>query len=809
MQVGLLLRRGWRATLFLALLAGLAGGIAMAAWSLGRQASSAFDRLLTYSDPSDLMLNLCPPDVETVNEETQPRCASYDAADEVATARQLPEVETAGRAVYAGLTASLQGDPNRTWPSIALVMLDPPASLDGAPIVVAGRRPDPAAADEVAVNERFAELTGATVGDELDLTFWGPDELGAVAAEGEIFNGPRLTVRIVGIERSVLDLLAVVGTSASAIDEMRVSAGPGLAASIRDVPRFSAVAVVATDGDRAAAEAAVEQAFAGRFYLLTPYLAADEQEPIAEAIRYEAGGTMLFGAITALAAVVFAGQAVSRQSRREWADGPTLRALGMSDRDATASALVRGTVTGVIAVVVAVGSAVALSALGPFGVAGRAEVDAGIVVVDGMVLLLGSALTIMVVAGATWWPVARDFGRPARRQRISRRSGIGVVPAHLPASATAGLSMSFSRRGAGGLPVGAALAGVALAFTTALAAVGLTASLDSLTSTSAHFGAPWDLSAGSAVGSDASSDLVELLGRDPDVEAAAGIVGSDAEIGDEVAWFQAFQPVDGVDGLIGPVITAGRAPAAIDEVALGSTTMADQGLAIGDSIDLRPVTSAGVTSRMTVVGTTIINDSFENNPGRGGVVTVEWVDEYVEESSPDPFVIRLRSGADLARFRAELDEVATAGVSAPVVQGAIRNVDRVRFVPFLLAALVGLLAVASLAHALVLSVRRQRGHLAVLKSLGFRRGQVRAAVAWHASALVLVAAVIGVPLGIIAGRWGWRLIADELGVASAPTTPLLWLVLIIVGFVAIANLIAAFPAWAAARVSTAHALRVE
>ena len=432
MQVGLLMRRGWRATLFLALLAGLAGGIAMAAWSLGRQASSAFDRLLTYSDPSDLMLNLCPPDVETINEETQPRCASYDAADEVATARQLPEVETAGRAVYAGLTASLQGDPNRTWPSIALVMLDPPASLDGAPIVVAGRRPDPAAADEVAVNERFAELTGATVGDELDLTFWGPDEFGTVAAEGETFNGPRLTVRIVGIERSVLDLLAVVGTSASAIDEMRVSAGPGLAASIRDVPRFSAVAVVATDGDRAAAEAAVEQAFAGRLYLLTPYLTADEQEPIAEAIRYEAGAPMLFGAITALAAVVFAGQAVSRQSRREWADGPTLRALGMSDRDATASALVRGTVTGVIAVVVAVGSAVALVGARPVrgGWTGRGRCRHQSS--TGWCSCSAAPSPSWWSQGRRAWPVARDFGRPARRQRISRRSGIGVVTAHAP-----------------------------------------------------------------------------------------------------------------------------------------------------------------------------------------------------------------------------------------------------------------------------------------------------------------------------------------------------------------------------------------
>ena len=212
---------------------------------------------------------------------------------------------------------------------------------------------------------------------------------------------------------------------------------------------------------------------------------------------------------------------------------------------------------------------------------------------------------------------------------------------------------------------------------------------------------------------------------------------------------------------------------------------------------------------MTVVGTTIINDSFENNPGRGGVVTVEWVDEYVEESSPDPFVIRLRSGADLARFRAELDEVATAGVSAPVVQGAIRNVDRVRFVPFLLAALVGLLAVASLAHALVLSVRRQRGHLAILKSLGFRRSQVRAAVALHATRSSWSPPSLACRSGSSPGGGAGASSPTSSAWPARPTTPLLWLVLIIVGVVAIANLIAALPAWAAARASTAHALRVE
>ena len=810
LRVGHLLRRGWRATLFLALLAGLAAGVAMAAVSIGRTAATSFDRFLAFTDPGDLIVTFCPPDMTEVTEESLIRCFTYDAVDEVVTARALPEVYSAGRAAYIGATVSRPTEPGRIWPANLVLAIDPEQpAIDGRPIGGAGRSPDPDAAGEIAVNERLAEVADVGIGDELDLVFWSADEMGAAAADGEQFSGPRVRAKVVGIERNVRDLIARVGTASSAIDETRLSAGSAMFAAISDAGRFGAVSITSADGDVTAARAAIDNAFAGRLYDIGLGLDDNDTDPIAEAIRYEAGGITLFGAITALAAAVFAGQAVSRQSRREWADAPTLRALGMSGRDAAGAALLRGAITGAIAAVVAIGTAVALSTVGPFGTAGRVEVDAG-AIVDATVLGLGSVLTLLVIVGATLWPVARQFRRALRRPSVARRSALGAVEGYLPAPAVAGLSMSFSGRGAGGLPTGTAFAGVALAFTMAIGAVGLTASLDALTATPARFGVLWDFSASTAIGDQRErSTISRFLRDDPDVAAAALINGTDASIGDEVAWFQAFEPVAGVDGLIGPVITAGRAPAAIDEVALGSTTMAEQGLSIGDTIELRTTSSADRTSQLTVVGSTIFNDSFEDNPGRGGVVTVDWVNEYADEATPDPFVVRLRPGADVERFRTALEDVATGGVSGPVVQGAIRNVERIRAVPFLLAALVGLLAVASLAHALVLSVRRQRGQLAVLKSLGFRRVQVCAAVACHATFLVVAAAAVGVPLGIIVGRWGWRLVADEVGVASPPTTPLLWLAVIVVVGILIANLVAAYPGWAAARESTARALRVE
>ena len=802
MRAWLLVRHRWRATLFLALLAGLAGGAAMAAISLGRQASTAADRFFAYSAPADLLITFCPPELERVDDSTLIQCFAYDAAGEVHIARRLPEVAAAGRVTYVGLTASHPSDPARTWAANAVLDLDDtPTPVDGSPIVVAGRRPDPAAADEIAINEQFAATTGTAIGDQFDLTFWAPDEMGATAAEGERFSGPRVRATVVGIERNVRDLMGRVGTPIAGLDEHRISGTPALAAEITEAGQFGGVAVVARDGDIAAAQAAIEDAFAGRLYNILPNFDVEEKTPIIDAVGYEASGTILFGAVTALAAAVFAGQAVSRQSRREWSDGRILRALGMSNRDAAGAAALRGAVTGTIAAIVAIGAAIAFSAVGPFGIAARLEVDEG-PVADGVVLVAGALAIIVVVTAATWWPVTRQF----RRSRRSIGEGrLHAVHVRLPAPAAAGLSMSINGRGAGGLPTGTALAGVALAITAAVGAAGLTSSFDELITTPERFGAPWDVVAGAAVNEQgASSPIAELLATSPEIEAAAGIIGTDAVIGDEVAWVQAFAPVEGIDGLIGPVIIDGRAPAAVNEIALGARTMADEGLSIGESIEIQPATSrADNSSRVTIVGTTVVNDNFGNNPGRGGVVVPEWIERHAGEVTMDPYVVRLQPGADVEQFQRQLESVATAGVSGPVRQGAIRNLERVGWVPFLLAVLVGVLAVASLAHALVLSVRRQRSQLAILKSLGFRRAQVRAAVACHASVLAGAAAIIGAPLGLIIGRWGWRVVADGLGVASPPVTPILAVITIVVGALLVANLVAAYPAWQAARERTA------
>jgi predicted lysophospholipase L1 biosynthesis ABC-type transport system permease subunit len=99
--------------------------------------------------------------------------------------------------------------------------------------------------------------------------------------------------------------------------------------------------------------------------------------------------------------------------------------------------------------------------------------------------------------------------------------------------------------------------------------------------------------------------------------------------------------------------------------------------------------------------------------------------------------------------------------------------------------------------------------VALLKTLGFTRRQLAAVVAWQSSVAVAIGVVVGVPAGIVFGRWLWDLFAHNIDVVPAPTVPVMLMVLIGLGALVIANLVAAVPGVIAARTKTASLLRAE
>jgi predicted lysophospholipase L1 biosynthesis ABC-type transport system permease subunit len=109
----------------------------------------------------------------------------------------------------------------------------------------------------------------------------------------------------------------------------------------------------------------------------------------------------------------------------------------------------------------------------------------------------------------------------------------------------------------------------------------------------------------------------------------------------------------------------------------------------------------------------------------------------------------------------------------------------------------------------VTSIRRRRRDLAILKALGFVRRQVWATVAWQASCVAVISLLVGVPVGIAAGRWAWNAFANSVGVVPEPAIPLVAALLVIPITLIAANAVAALPARAAGHVGPASVLRTE
>ena len=148
------------------------------------------------------------------------------------------------------------------------------------------------------------------------------------------------------------------------------------------------------------------------------------------------------------------------------------------------------------------------------------------------------------------------------------------------------------------------------------------------------------------------------------------------------------------------------------------------------------------------------------------------------------------------------------GIGGPVEALERSIVLSVRLPRTLLAA-PSIVVLATLVHLLAVSIQRRRREIAVLRSLGFGTRDVLLAVLTQSTALVVVALVIGLPIGIIAGRVLWSIFGATLGVPVTPALPIGWIAGGAVVVVFLANLIAVVPGLVASRIPASAALRSE
>lgn len=171
------------------------------------------------------------------------------------------------------------------------------------------------------------------------------------------------------------------------------------------------------------------------------------------------------------------------------------------------------------------------------------------------------------------------------------------------------------------------------------------------------------------------------------------------------------------------------------------------------------------------------------------------------------FLLDLAAGADKQVTLARLEREAAAAV--PSRPAEVGNWGRVSGFPHVLAALIAAAAAAVLAHALVTSIRRRRRDLAILKTLGFERRDLRATLAWQASTVAAIGLLAGLPLGVGIGRFAWNLFAEELGVVPETVAPVWPGLLLIPATLLLANLVALLPGRIAAGTRPAAVLRAE
>lgn len=539
----------------------------------------------------------------------------------------------------------------------------------------------------------------------------------------------------------------------------------------------------------------------------------------------------VFGGITALAALLIAVQVLGRFLRRRSYETEVLRALGANPTTLASDALVG--VVGAIAIgsLLAGGVAVALSPLSPLGPVRPYYPTPGLsfdwTVLGGgfVVLFVGLSLVASVLV------LRHSRRRVARRQRFEERpstlfrtEGVGGLP--LPA--TIGLRFAFRPTNElEAVPMRSAIVGAALAATVLVATVTFGASLDHLVATPPLYGWNWNfaLAAGSGGG---GGDIPEqqsatLLAHDRYLSAYSPVYFTDVFVDG-----QTIPAIGATPGAkVQPALLSGHGLQQSNQIVVGALTLAALHKHLGDTVMVSG--QAGSGERLRIVGVATMptiggSEQIHLEMGSGVVIPTALIPAFDRnpfndpQTGPEAYLVDVRHGVNLSAARRSLQAM-TGPLSnnynfGVVVQSVLRPAEIVGYrsmgtTPAILGTSLGAGALIALGLTVLASVRRRRRDLAVLKTLGFTRSQLGAVVAWQSNVAVAIGTIVGIPVGVAIGRTLWVLFAHEINAVPSPAVPVVALVLIALGAMVLANVVAAIPGRIAARTPGAQLLRAE
>lgn len=796
------LRHRWSSTVSLGLMIALVSAVVLTGIAGARRTQSSYDRFLVASRAADVIVFL--------DEETN--------AAAVRELGEQPIVEAIGWARTLVLFNE-QGD----FFSVGGPLDTGIGRTIERPRILEGRRADPNAVDEIVIGEPLARRQGLEVGDHFEVDSYSPERLEALAAtnfsEFPPGDGPSFDLEVVGISRVPSDL-SLQGEAGGLLfptpaftrrykDQIGSFVGDVVLARLRDPV-----------GDQAEFVRLARERF-GDNPNFGADLAAIRSSGVQQAVDVLAIGAAAFALVAAIAGFAAIALVLRRRIDAGSSDLPVLGALGLPRAQRALAVGAPVLPAAVVGALLGVAGAWVASPVFPMGIARQAEPDPG-AALDGLVLGLGVVAVVGSVVALVAVLAWRSARATAAGDQASSRLPVlarALEGAPLGPTATIGVRMALSRgRGRTAVPARAALVGTAAAV---LGVVGVSvfgASLSQLGGSPERYGFPWDRQVYERIGLNACSGPDTTLTRVRGVGDVAILCRIDVEVeGRSVAAFG----LTSVRGDIGPTIVAGRAPRSRHEVALGAETLDAIGREIGDRVDVRGqegTRRARIVGAVAIAGVSGLDlDDDRGDPlalADGAFFTGDAINRLYAGGSRE-IAIRFAPGADPEMVtRRILGQTAGDGspryeVNGPATPLEIRRLQQVDALPFVLAGFLALLGVVAVGFALASSVRRRRRDLAILKTLGFSRHQVSATVAWQATTIAVVGLVVGIPLGVIAGRAIWRVVADDIGVVSTPDVPIALLLGIAVITIALANVVAAVPAWAAARTRPAVVLRSE
>ncbi len=820
-------RRRFGGYLSVILLIGLIGGLSMGAVAGARRTESSFPIYLASTDPITAMVLTGFDDPALGQTSGYVPRLNKAIADLRFVRRAAIEVIFDGNINLSAVTGVHPHPTAGETPPTIEGGLDGAFSTLDRITLIKGRFANPNRPDEAVMNTEAAKELGLHVGSVIHIPFYTDAE-----ATSSTYNGPPHLIARVELVGEFVASATVVESDISALQSGEIILSGALTREL--APCCAYVSGVGLQVAGGKANAARVRAEAARISPLASLSIGGSQGISSEvadaqrAIKPEAIALGVFGGIAGLASLLIVGLLIGRILQGQGEETEILRALG-----ANRAVLLADGLTGLLAAVV-VGSMVAfavalsLSPLAPLGPVRPVYPNSGIDL-DWTVLGFGFVALVIVLGSLAVILSRRQLSRLGSTRPpdvLHEQGGVARAAARLPVAVMTGFRFAMESGGARrSAPLRSAIFGAVLAIVALTTTVTFGASLDNLLSHPPLYGWNWNYAMLSGFAGEEDlphNQIAILLNADQDVAAWSGVnfVGGTLD-GQEVKML-----AEAPGARVAPPLLSGHRLEAADQIVLGGTTLRTLHKTVGETVAF----SNGRTKprRLLIVGTatmpTIANGL---EMGTGALVATSNFPPALlntQDSTfpgPNAILVRIRAGANPSTALRSLEEInqkvnAIRGANSPAggVVSVLRPAEIVNYhsmgtTPAILGAGLSMGALVALGLTLVASVRRRRHDLALLKTLGFSRRQLAFVVASQSSVAALLGLVVGIPVGILLGRLLWDTFAHEINAVPSPTVPVTTIVLIAIGALLLANIVAALPGRMAARTPTALLLRTE